>query len=109
MAEPYQELADLLISIETELKALGLWANEPPTKEYLHSSMPFCFDVLAFEQWLQFVLIPKSQKLIKQRSHLPAKANIYPAAEEVFKRRDENTKELLNLIHAFDELSGRLI
>ncbi len=109
MPNPYQHLADLLTELEAELKVLGLWASEPPPKEHLQSSMPFCFDVLAFEQWLQFVLIPKSQELIKQRSRLPAKANIYPAAEEVFNRRDENAKELLNLIHAFDELSGRLI
>lgn len=109
MSNPYQQLADLLTDLEAELKTLGYWANEPPPKEQLQSSMPFCFDRLPFEHWLQFVLIPKSQELIKQRSNLPAKADIYPAAEEVFNRRDENTKELLNLIHAFDELSRRLI
>ncbi|WP_144394280.1 YqcC family protein [Pleionea sediminis] len=109
MTDPYQLLDNVIAELIHELKQLGYWAEQTPDEQALNSSLPFCIDTLEFEQWLQFVLIPKLILLSEKKHRLPAKANIHPVAEEVLKQRDENTSFLLTLIQKIDHLSGRLI
>lgn len=52
----------------------------------LNSSLPFCHDTLRFEQWLQFIFLPKMQMLIDANASLPDNCAIAPYAEEYFRQ-----------------------
>ena len=49
------------------------------------STAPFACDSMAFEQWIQFIFIPKMQYLLAQEHPLPTNIAILPMAEEMLK------------------------
>lgn len=92
-------LADLIF----ELKSLNLWQIPQPSAAELSSSAPFCCDTLAFEQWLQFIFIPKIAMMINQHQPLPTKISLTPMAKEAFKYLSTSTKPLIDLIQKIDK------
>lgn len=86
----HQQLSLLLDSLKQSLIDEKLYSTTTPSTEALSSSQPFCVDTLEFEQWLQFVMLPKFQHLVEQGLSLPSikqsqgMANI---AEVVFTQR----------------------
>ena len=95
------ELRQILLDIESELKALGLWQEEELDPQLLRSVEPFCCDTLRFEQWLQFILIPKMHALLTQQQVLPQKALIAPMAEHVWHNQSDKMP-LIELLRSFD-------
>lgn len=100
----YETLADRLLGIEIELRALGLWDAEAPTAEALASREPFCVDTLRFSQWLQFVLLPRLQVLLEAGAPLPANSQIAPMAEQSLQGIEGEPARLLTELRALDEL-----
>lgn len=82
MADRSAALATLLAQLTQQLQQDGLWQSEPPAAQALASTEPFCVDTLRFEQWLQWIMIPRFQALIHASMPLPASCNISPYAEE---------------------------
>jgi uncharacterized protein YqcC (DUF446 family) len=78
----YQQTALLLKQIEAELRQLQLWSSVPPDSAALASTLPFCCDTLPFEQWLQFVFLPRMRALVEGRLPLPANSAISVMAEQ---------------------------
>ncbi len=64
-------LAEQLLLIERELRALGVWAMEAPSLEALASQEPFCVDTLSFEQWLQWIFLPRMKTILEEGGHFP--------------------------------------
>lgn len=64
-------LADQLLLIERELRALGWWSESSPAPEALASPEPFCVDTLALEQWLQWIFLPRMKLILESDSALP--------------------------------------
>ena len=93
---------DLLNELTIVLKSLNLWQIQLPSMAALSSNEPFCCDTLAFEQWLQFIFIPKLTVMINQGDSLPATISLTPMAEECFKYLASNTKPLLDVIQSID-------
>lgn len=100
----YQQALSLIITLEHTLKQLGLWSETAPTHEQLSSTQPFAIDTLAFEQWLQFIFIPKMTMLIDNKSPLPSAMALLPMAQECFKGSE--FRLLLTTIEQLDELSN---
>ena len=44
------EIAEVVLGIEAELRKAGLWESEPPPREAIASSQPFCYDTLELTQ-----------------------------------------------------------
>lgn len=102
-----EQVTALLLKIRTEMEALELWQSSPPSAQALASTQPFCIDTLHFTEWLQWLLIPRLQEMIRQELSLPQSSQIQPMAEEVFKQMQADTDALLALINRLDEtLSG---
>lgn len=102
-----EQVTALLLKIRTEMEALELWQSSPPSAQALASTQPFCIDTLHFTEWLQWLLIPRLQEMIRQELPLPQSSQIQPMAEEVFKQMQADTDALLTLINRLDEtLSG---
>jgi uncharacterized protein YqcC (DUF446 family) len=97
-------IADVLLEVEAALRTGGTWeATEPPT-EALSSATPFCIDTLSFEQWLQWVFLPRMQHILEPCRPLPGKSGILPYAKEYLDKNDPVTGRLLRQIGRFDDL-----
>jgi uncharacterized protein YqcC (DUF446 family) len=108
MATHAQSVAALLDELSVTLKSLNLWQSEQPSDSALASTAPFCCDALPFEQWLQFVFIPKMNQIINQGQPLPNKIALTPIAEESFKSLSTQSKPLLLIINKIDNaLTGQ--
>lgn len=97
-----EPVSALLLEIRAEMEAQALWQSSPPAAEALASPQPFCVDTLHFTEWLQWLLIPRLQEMIRQEIPLPQGSQIHPMAEEVFKQMHNNTSRLLGLIEQLD-------
>ena len=95
-------ISTLLADLAFELKSLNLWQISQPSTAKLSSSTPFCCDTLAFEQWLQFIFIPKLVEMINQQRSLPSKVSLTPMAEEAFKYLSTSAKPLIDIIQKID-------
>ena len=99
-----QRIADVLQEIENILRTSGRWGRDRPEKSALASIQPFCIDTLDFDQWLQWVFLPRMKQILELQQPLPSKSGIHPYAEESLDKNDPSTHQLLNLIKRFDEL-----
>lgn len=79
--ESYVRLEGLLSRLENVLVQSGLWSDETPDEKALSSQQPFACDTLLFEQWLQFIFLPRMRLLISQRLSLPGSMALQPMAE----------------------------
>lgn len=100
----HEQVSALLIDIRNEMQVTGLWQQQPPAPEALASPQPFCVDTLDFNEWVQWLLLPRLEQMIDRQLPLPQNSEIRPMAEEVFKQMDENTDHLLELISQLDNL-----
>jgi uncharacterized protein YqcC (DUF446 family) len=97
-------LAEHLLLIERELRLQGWWAQEPPSAEALASQEPFCVDSMEFEQWLQWIFLPRMKQIIEQELPLPNASGILAMSEMVYASRAEQSLGLNVLLAEFDEL-----
>lgn len=107
MDERASQVADQLLLIERELRQLGWWQSEAPSAEALASQTPFCVDTLAFEQWLQWILLPRMKMLLESDSPLPAVSGIKAMAEMAYREQPVKVRGLLDVLGEFDRVLTR--
>lgn len=98
------QIADHLLLIERELIVQGWWSDAKPSAEALGSTVPFAVDSMAFEQWLQWIFLPRMAAILEHGHPLPNASGILVMAETVFGDRPEQSRELRRLLAAFDQL-----
>lgn len=101
------ELAEQLLLIERELRALGAWEALPPDPQALASREPFCVDTLTFEQWLQWIFLPRMKAILETGAALPAASGILAMAEMVYRDTPTQVAGLLAALKRFDLLISR--
>ncbi|WP_251358141.1 YqcC family protein [Kangiella sp. TOML190] len=101
----FSKYQDNLATIEQALKITNLWSKTPPSHEAMQSSMPFAVDTMPFENWLQYIFLPRMNEAIRLRQLPPGPAQILPIAEEVYKEQLSLVKPLLDALRKFDEIS----
>ena len=105
MHDIHNRIADVLLEVEATLRVHGLWDDATrPAGNALASTQPFCLDTLRFEQWLQWVFLPRMKHTLEHTRPLPAKSGIFVYAREYLSKRDPSTSNLLALIKRFDDL-----
>ncbi len=102
----FLKIADQLLLIERELRVLGWWDEVSPSVEALSSVEPFSVDTLDFEQWLQWIFLPRMKMILEQDLPLPNASGIQEMAEMVFAGRNVQGKDrqLQVLLKQFDQL-----
>ena len=100
------DIADHLLLIERELQVQGWWDDEPPSDEALASTVPFAVDTLSFEQWLQWIFLPRMKLILESDSALPQASGILAMAEVAYAQRGEEVAGLLAALGEFDRLIG---
>ncbi|MCF1426408.1 MAG: YqcC family protein [Shewanella sp.] len=93
-----------LQQLEGLLREQELWADTPPDAAALASRTPFACDTLAFEQWLQFIFLPRMNALLDGGHALPTNIAITPMAFHVW----QNQPERAALIHLLNDLDTLL-
>jgi len=101
--EIYQALSSKADSIEIELKRLGRWSSQMPSDEAFENMGAFGANTMSFEQWLQFVLIPRIREIIEMKSDLPASSHLATYAVRYFDG-DYEADPLRELLHQLDDL-----
>ncbi|CAH0534242.1 putative protein YqcC [Vibrio stylophorae] len=77
-----QECEQLLNQLEVVLKQQGCWQSQPPSPQALQSVEPFAIDTLTPTEWLQWILIPRMQALLRSGAPLPSTFCISPYFEQ---------------------------
>lgn len=98
------ELSQLLTALEAELRAQGRWDEHRPAEAALQSTQPFAFDTLSFDQWLQWILIPRMHELLLLQMPLPSSCAIAPMAEESYGQDDPGGARIVLIIADIDLL-----
>lgn len=99
-----QRIADVLLEVEANLRISGIWDEHQPPESALASSQPFCTDTLRFEQWLQWIFLPRMKRILEQQHPLPESSSIYVYAQDSLPRKQSGVSNLLTLIKRFDDL-----
>ena len=94
-------LLSLLDELALAMEQQNLWQLQPISAEAYASTAPFACDHLSFEQWLQFILLPK-MRVCCQQNRLPKSMEIAPMAEIAFADHPGYT-ELHDLLQRFDQ------
>jgi uncharacterized protein YqcC (DUF446 family) len=97
-------IADVLLEVEAILRTSGKWDPFQPPAGALLSLEPFCIDTLSFEQWLQWIFLPRMKQILEFKKPLPAKSGIFAYAQEQLRKEDPPAGKLLLLIKRFDDL-----
>lgn len=104
MEQRILDIADHLLLIERELKVQGWWSDATPSAEALASVVPFAVDSMAFEQWLQWIFLPRMKLIIESNGTLPVRSGIRPMAEVVYQGDLDPVLPLLASLAEFDRL-----
>lgn len=96
-------LAEQLLLIERELRLQGVWATQAPSPEALASTEPFAVDTLGFEEWLQWIFLPRMKEIIESNQNLPTASGILMMAELVYAQQPQYAG-LLRALEQFDQL-----
>lgn len=89
--------------IEAELKRLNRWSFEPLAPEKLVNMGAFGSNTMAFEQWLQFILLPRIQTIVQEKGEFPENSMVASYAIREFDG-DPETGPLHNLLYELDKL-----
>ncbi|WP_434605727.1 YqcC family protein [Pseudomonas sp. R1-7] len=100
----FPKIADQLLLIERELRVQGWWSDVPPSAEALASVEPFAVDTLDFEQWLQWIFLPRMKSILENDLPLPNASGILAMAEMVYAQRPGQGVKLQQLLAQFDQL-----
>ena len=87
MSDTSTTLRHHLQQLEAELRAAALWGAQPPSEQALASTMPFMYDTLQIEEWLQWVFVPRLHALLDAQAPLPTSCSVHPLAEHEWSNR----------------------
>ncbi|RCU48860.1 YqcC family protein [Corallincola holothuriorum] len=99
----YIAIEKYLGDVSKLLRQAGLWSEQAPEAAALSSSAPFCCDTLSFQQWLQFVFLPRMQGIVNQRAPLPTSCDIATMAEQVLDLSVPEVRKLIVTLKALDQ------
>lgn len=80
-------LRQQLQQLEAELRTASLWAAQAPSEQAMTSTMPFMYDTLKLEEWLQWVFVPRMHALLDAQAALPNSCSVHPLAEHEWSNR----------------------
>lgn len=97
---------DKLLALEIELGKQGLLSDTPPSEQALASTTPFACDVMPFEQWLQFIFLPRMHQILDNNMRLPTAMDIAPMAEHVWAEQTDY-RHIISILTELDRLVSK--
>jgi uncharacterized protein YqcC (DUF446 family) len=100
-------LGELAGEIEAEMRRLGVWNAAPPSEERVLEGGAFGMGTVAFEQWIQVVLLARLRQVAAGEIPIPASSSIGTQAAREWDTAGYDTARLQKLIHEVDTVAGR--
>jgi len=102
--EQRARVRELVLQMEQEMRRLEIWSSAAPSAEAMASEFPFCYDTLQFDEWLQWVFVPRITSVLEGNGTLPADSDISSLAEVWFieQEMEAEAHHLVGLIRQFD-------
>lgn len=72
----YEAVQAKIDAVEAEMKKAGIWSQTSPEPEKLEFTEAFGADKLSFEQWLQFIFVPRVREIIATRGEFPRQSQV---------------------------------
>lgn len=101
--ELYAQAGAMADRMEAELKRIGMWQQEPLPDEVFEDMGAFGYKTMAFEQWLQFILIPRVRDIIAAQDDFPEESEVGVYAVRAFDGYPD-ADALVLLLNEFDGL-----
>ena len=95
--------ASLAKQIEDELKSLNRWSDHPLPEEKFENMGAFGCNTMAFEQWIQFVLLDRLRNIVANKGEFPKSSSVAAYAVSTFDG-DYETVHLQELLSRLDAL-----
>ncbi len=97
-----EQLLLLLDCVEAEMQAVGFWSDDVPSPEAFKSELPFFYDTMRFEEWVQWVYVARFRQMV-ETNQLPVQgSDVSPMAEECFKGYGQCCRGVIAALRAFD-------
>jgi len=103
----YTQVSNKATEIEAELKRLNRWSAEPLPPAKFENMGAFGSNTMTFEQWLQFILIPRIHAIVEEKGEFPNNSMLAPYAIRVFDG-DPEAGKLHDLLYELDKLINEL-
>ena len=89
--------------IEAELKRLGRWSLKELSPDRYENMGAFGSNTMSFEQWLQFILIPRIHQIVEAKDDFPSGSQLATYAIRVW-NGDPESGILQGLLYDLDQL-----
>ena len=108
MAGTHEAVGRKVDEIEAEMRRIGLWQERPPEADRLDFERPFGMDKLAFEEWLQFVFVPRVREIVASGGAFPGASQVADQAFREWQMHGErdDVDGLLERLREFDAMFG---
>jgi uncharacterized protein YqcC (DUF446 family) len=95
-------------AVEAEMRRIGAWQDQPLADAQYDFHAAFASDTMAFEQWLQFVFIPRVRSIIVDGGEFPSRSEVSAQAfrEWVAWGNRQDVESLIERLREFDALFG---
>jgi len=97
-----QAVSVQLDEIEREMRDSDFWQDRPLEPEQLQFTQAFAMDTMAFQQWLQFIFIPRAREAVVS-NHFPSSSQVGAQAVREFDTAPDASR-LASLLAQFDAL-----
>ncbi len=88
-------------AIEQELRRIGRWRSEPLPESALEFEQAFGADTMSFEQWIQFVLLPRIRAIVSGKGDFPVRSQVGAYAVRALDG-DDGAAGLVSLLSELD-------
>ncbi len=99
-----QRVFALSEELEHALREQQLWTAESPSAEALMSQEPFAVDAMDFNEWLQWLFIPRLKMMIDNQMPLPKGANISAMGEVFCQVKCISSGRILAVLNEIDQV-----
>jgi uncharacterized protein YqcC (DUF446 family) len=99
-------IQQILEAIIVEMKRIGVWSDTAPADSAFHNMGAFGANTMSFEQWLQFVLVPRVEEALETEGPWPGSSDVAVYAVKQFDGVP-NREKLLELLGHFDSQFGQ--
>jgi uncharacterized protein YqcC (DUF446 family) len=99
----YELLRIKAAEVSNELRRLNRWQLIALSSDKFEDMGAFGSNTMTFEQWIQFVLVPRIDDIVFNRAELPADSMLAAYAVRVFDG-DPDTSNLIGFLNGIDDL-----
>jgi uncharacterized protein YqcC (DUF446 family) len=100
----YARLSNKAKELDNELRRLNRWQDSPLPSDKFEDMGAFGSNTMTFEQWIQFVLMPRIGHIVQNKGKLPTDSMLATYATRVFDG-DPDASGLIALLYDIDELT----